>query len=339
MIDFSRICELSSEICNDITIKNNQIIARCPVCGDSQKNLKKKRLRISPYNDTFMCYCWNGGCEVKGINFYKFYSLVTGLSYNEAKKLIDNNSYNSSLIKKRLHTKKSLKEKSQKISFKKEFDLDFDKECLTITDKPINRIQERLQNHLKSFIKERFLNDYQLYIAYQGKYKSRVILPIILDNKIVYYQGRTITNAEPKYLNPDIEKEGIISNSDKFSKDKFIVITEGIIDSWMVESNQGTTFLGSHVNDEFLEKLFYLTDKGIIIVWDNLLIDKAAKEEIENFIEESSFKKRVKYFFPSFKNFKDLNDLRILKPSLNIYDYVMKNSYSYYNTLIKLKLL
>jgi hypothetical protein len=339
MIEFSRVYELTSEICDNITIKDNKIITRCPICGDSQKTQKKKRLRISPYNNTWMCYCWNGGCEVKGLNFYSFYSLATGLSYSEAKTFIDNNTYNSSLLKKKLKKPKKKEKQSVSIEYNKEFDIDFKNECITLDDKPNGILQDRLYNALQQFIKDRYIPDYKLYVAFDGKYKGRIIIPIIINNKIVYYQGRAVTDIEPKYLNPEIEKESIISNSDKFNKEKSIILTEGIIDSWMIEDNQGTTFLGSHVNDCFLEKLFKMTDKDVIIVWDNLLIDKAAQEEIENFFDNSIYKKRVKYFLPSLKNFKDLNDLKILKPSLNMYDYVIKNSYSYYNTVIKLKLL
>jgi hypothetical protein len=143
---------------------------------------------------------------------------------------------------------------------------------------------------------------------------------------------------DPKYLNPVVDKSSIIMNRDKFDKSKFIILTEGIIDAWMVEENQGTSVLGAYFDDDFIEQVISMTDKGVILCFDNPLIDTSGREVLTQFIDESDYRHKVKYFLPDRKDFKDLNDLRSVYDG-NIYDYVTKNSFGGLNVKVKLSLL
>lgn len=342
MLDFYRALEVSNEICDGVTTKGEGIVARCPVCGDSSKSKRIKRLHIDWYSryDTWVVTCFNGGCPFRSGDIYSLYSAVKGCTYGEAKKYINQEVYEPSTIKKRLKTKIrpiEVKEKTQQ-----DFDIDFETECLTIHSIPDGVIQTRLQVALKKFISDRCLFSQQdhIYVAHSGKYKCRIIIPIRVGGEIVYFQGRAILDSmEHKYLNPEVDKDTIILNSDNFDKDKMIVLTEGTIDAWMVDYNQGTPFLGSFVNDGFLDELYKHTDKGIIIAWDNPFIDNAGKDELMKFINGSRYSKKIKYFLMPHKDCKDLNDLKIKHPEVNdIYEFVVKNSFSYYNTIIKLRI-
>ncbi len=343
MLEFYRVLEVSNEICDGVTTKGDHITARCPVCGDSAKSKRVKRLHIDWYHkyDTWVVTCYNGGCPFRSGDIYSLYSACKGIPYKESKKYINQEIYDTKSIKKRLKPKiRPIQSKEEKPD--QSFDIDFDTECLKLSDKPEGRVQERLYVALQSFILDRCLTDYQdiIYVAHSGKYKARFIIPIIIDGKIVYYQGRAVVpSIEPKYLNPEVDKDVIILNSDKFSKDKSIILAEGTLDAWMVNYNQGTSFLGSFINDDFIESLLSYTDEGLIIAWDNPFIDKAGKDELIKFIEESKYAKKVKYFLMPYKDCKDLNDLKIKHPEVdNVYDYIVKHSFSYYNTLIKLRL-
>ncbi len=339
MLDEFRVQQILGELGADYINQNGSFKCKCFICGDSKKHKRVKRLKISPYKDTWVAYCWNGGCDVKGMSFYSLYSQATGMGYTEAKRYINNDKYNTNKIKIKLKPPKKIKT----VDLHKEdqqFDIDLHDECLNLDSTPDGRIQERLYAALQQFTASRYLHDIPLSIAHSGKYKGRVIIPVIINDELVYYQGRAIIDSmEPKYFNPEVDKEGIIMNSDHFSKDKYIILTEGIVDAYMVDYNQGCPFLGSFVNDKFIDELLKYTDKGIIIAWDNPFIDKAGKEEIEKFIKGSKYSKNVKYFLAARRDFKDLNDLKILEPKLNIYDYVVNNSYSYINTTIKMKLI
>lgn len=338
MLEEYRVSEILTELGIDYIERNGYFKCKCPICGDSKKSNRTKRLKISWYNkyNTWLGYCWNGGCECKGYDIYTIYSTLKGVSYNEAKKYINDESYDTQRIKTRLKKKKRILKKEE--VYNQKFDINFDTECVFVDTVTDSTIEQRYIDHLKNFIKTRYI-PVRCCIAHSGKYKGRIVIPVIIDGKITYYQGRSILDSiQPKYLNPDVDKTSIIVNSDRFDKSKSIIVSEGLLDSYMVENNQGTSFLGAYASDEFIERLFKYTDEDIIIAWDNPFIDKAGKQELIKFIERSKYGKKVKYFLMPYKNCKDLNDLKIKYPNLNIYDFVMSNSYGHYNVLIKLLL-
>jgi hypothetical protein len=342
MINEGRVEELLSEISPSVSRKNNKMgfICRCPVCGDSQKSERIRRLHVDFYHkyDDWICKCYNGGCEITdSTNFISLYAKVKGLSYKQAKKIINNEIFDVQKAKERLSKKTIIKEEY------KEPDITFllSDEWLSVDSEPKDRFQERFIHALDLFIKERYIPiNYKIFVAYDGEYKGRVIIPIFIDGELKYFQGRALFDIiEPKYKNPDVDKELIISNSDKFDRNKNIVVTEGLIDSWMVEDHQGTSCLGSFFSDELIKQLYEYTDKDIILCFDNPLIDKAGFKEISKFIKKSKYKNKVKYFFVNDSTFKDLNELRIQRPDLCIYDFIQDHSYSLYSLKAKLKLL
>ena len=338
-IDISRIEDILIELGVDYQRVKDYFKCKCIVCGDSKKNDRIKRLKISYYSkyDEWMCYCWNGGCDCKGISIIALYAKVKGLSYKQAKKIINNEIFDVQKAKERLLKKSIIKEEYN------EPDVTFSilNEWLSVDSEPKDRFQERFIHALTIFIKERYLPiDYKVFVAYDGDYKGRIIIPIFIDNELKYFQGRALFDIiEPKYKNPDVDKELIISNSDKFDKNKNIIVTEGLIDSWMVEDHQGTSCLGSFFSDELIKQLYDYTEKDVILCFDNPLIDKAGFKEISKFIKRSKYNNKVKYFFTDDDSFKDLNELRIQQPNLHIYNYIINHSYSLYSLKAKLKLL
>jgi len=339
MLDSNRVHEVLSEICNSISPKRNGgYKCRCPICGDSEKNLNMKRLHVDWYQkyEKWMGYCYNGGCECRGMDIYSLYSHVKGISFGQAKGYIDQSVYDTEEIKKRLFTKTcsvsaSIDEKDQHL------DIDIERECLSLNDVTTDRIYNRYLDALREFVSSRKIPN-ECFVAHSGRYKSRIIVPIYEDGKLVYFQGRAIDKSmEPKYLNPVVDKSGIIMNIKKFDRNKSIVITEGILDAWMVEDNQGTSVLGAHFDDDIIAKLLKLTDRDVILCFDNPYIDTAGREEIKKFIDTSVFKNKVRYFLPDRKDFKDLNELRLIYDG-SIYDYVVDNSFSLLNIVVKLSL-
>lgn len=299
------------------------------------------------YND-WVCKCYNGGCELtKSTNIIKLYSLAKGIEYREAKKYINNDVYDSDKLKNKIKKKKEYKSPTNDINTS-DIDMSFgvikrSKYWLSRNDANKCRNDRFKKRYIKELLKFRIdrciPKEYELYVAYDGDYKNRIIIPIIIDNEIRYFQGRSIfDHITPKYDNPEIDKSGIILNSDKFNRKKSIIITEGIIDAFMVEDNQGTACLGSYFSDEFIKKIISYTDGNVIICFDNPFIDKAGYEEMKRFIKESKYKHIVRYFIPDSTKFKDLNELKIQNPKINIYNYVLLNSYQEYAALAKIKI-
>lgn len=342
MIDNTRVYEILTEICESVTIKNtgNGFRCRCPVCGDSKKSNRIQRLHVDYYNkyNDYIAKCWNGGCPLTGsTNIISLYAMVKGISYKESKKIIDNEIYDTDKIKKRLSKKK----KTTTVDQIENKDIVLPDHIISIDDKPKDRFQKRYQDELKKFLSTRMIpKDKICYVAYDGDYKGRVIIPIYKNKKLKYFQGRSLFDIiQPKYKNPKIDKTGTIINSDKFNKDLSLIVTEGILDCWTVENNQGTACLGSYFNDDLIAKLYQYTNKDVILCFDNIFIDKAGMNELKKFIHESKYKNKVKYLLPDSNKYKDLNELHTTHKDINIYDYCVLNSYNLYKLKTKLKLL
>ena len=164
-----------------------------------------------------------------------------------------------------------------------------------------------------------------------------VLLPIYDGNDIVYFQGRLLENDDDsvKYKNPTLQKESIILNKGKFDRNKYIVITEGIIDALQI-GDQGTSCLGATISNEFIEELLTFTDMGVIIALDN---DERGKKEMVKFIKTNKYASNVRYFlFPNKYNCKDFGEL-VNKYSVDsLYEMIIENSLSNFEALMKLKM-
>ena len=121
-------------------------------------------------------------------------------------------------------------------------------------------------------------------------------------------------------------------NRDHFSRDKYIILTEGIIDAAMIEDRQGTCCLGATPSDEIFRSLFSLTNKGVILALDNPNMDESGKKELQKIIKNSKYGKMIKYFIMPGTEIKDINQLKIKNPDKNIYDFILNNSFSHFKT-------
>jgi hypothetical protein len=338
MLDGNRVEEIVAEICESYVRKRNGngFNARCPVCGDSQKSKRIRRLHVDWYQryESWVCTCYNGGCPFRSGNIYSLYSTVTGQSYSDTKKYINQEVYNTDEIKRRLANKKiapPVEDTGDQV-----LDLDMN-DCLSFRDNPDDKVEIRHVVALQQFMLKRHIRK-PCFVAFKGRYKGRFIIPIYINKKMVYFQGRAMLSIiDPKYLNPVVDKSSICMNIDNISRDMSIVVTEGIIDAWMVEDNQGTSVLGAHFDDEKIGRLLTMTDKDVILCFDNPLIDNSGREEILKFIAHSRFKDKVKFFLPKRTDFKDLNDLRSIIKG-NMYNYIIDNSFSSLNVKVKLSL-
>lgn len=313
--------------------RGNGYIARCPICGDSKKNPNMRRLNIDfyPRYDEWIYKCYNGGCPENSGNIQSLYARVMGVTWKESNEILsETKKYDSDELKDKLDGRKKFKDIQDKVGT---LDLDLN-DCITLDMIPCGRIQKNYYTSLKTFLANRRIPlRYNVMVAYRGRYKNRFILPVYEENQLVYFQGRAIhSNMLPKYLNPVVIKENIILNKNNFNYDKHIIITEGLIDAWMVESNQGTSCIGGSVSDEFIGKLLTLSKKEIIVALDNPKIDKSGYNNYKKLLK-SRYGQQIKYFFMPNVVDKDLNDVRIKKGNkFDIYNFVIKNSFNSFKT-------
>ncbi len=307
--------------------RGTHFLARCPLCGDSKKNKFKKRFNLD-YNDGVPGWnCFN--CDEHG-NFYEIYSRMSGISYDDAVDRLKNrkwergNQEDKDQVKNRLEKKKVEKQKTEFENYNW---------LLEHCENPPSRYQAALEK----FREDRKIPPLStLYICHQGRYRNRIIIPIIENGDIVYFQARRIpkTKIVPKYDNPASPKEIIILNYSVFDPDKYIVVPEGIIDAWMV-GNQGTTCLGKYISKEFLDKLFLKTKKGVIVALDN---DDEGRKALYKFMNENKLAQRVKYFFhpPQFTDYDDINSIVRGNSIENVYEMITQNSVNFSTAYTKL---
>jgi DNA primase len=332
MIKEYRITEMLYEKCEKVSIEKNKWNCRCPLCGDSTTKPNVKRFYINYYSkyDTYMYKCYRCG---ESNNVYILCSLLYNISYNEAKNFLDDKIFNSDNIKKCIKKEHNIiKEKN----INTKLDINLKKETYSIDDKPLSSVGKKFIIKLKNFIKERKITE-KCFIAHDGKYKSRIIIPVINNNNLEYFQGRALYNSiEPKYLNPSVEKTSIIYHKNVINYNKDIFITEGLLDAMSV-GNQCTCTLGADLSDKKLNILLPMTKKSIIYCADN---DNPGMNTIKKILKKSKYKKILKFFFmpEKFSHIKDMNKLIQEYNIKNIENFIIENSFSYFRTKILMKI-
>jgi DNA primase len=324
MISLEIVSEFVYNNCENVSVSKNgtHFLARCPLCGDSKKNERKRRFNLDYNNGNPIYHCFN--CDASG-SFLELYSNLNNILINEAKKQLDE--YNPNYLIQRLS-----KRKKDKIVKEIEYE-DHSyvlKDCISEDENGDSEFLENIKNILKNFKVSRGMpRDFKVFYAYQGNYSNRIILPLYDKNGLMYYfQGRAVNDSiVPKYKNPTLMKGNVIFNEHKFDRKKSIIAVEGLLDALSV-GNQGTAYLGSSITDEFIEKLMKLTDEDIIISVDN---DEAGYKSLKKFIKKSIYSKNVKYFiFPDgYNDCDDINRLVTKYKIKDIYNLIVENSMSY----------
>lgn len=321
-----------------VTNNGTHFLSRCILCGDSKKNLYKKRFNLDWNNGVPGWHCFN--CGRQG-NFIEIYSIVKGISYDDAKAEIFK--YDKESVKRQMKKYKNRPETSNK----KRIDYDdftwIKNKCYERLDsipENLGILENKYLRELEKFYESRKIPfKYKLFICHSGRYKNRIIIPIFSKEKrIIYFQARRILGStiEPKYDNPVAPKELCILNRHLFDRNKSIIVHEGLIDAFMV-GNQGTSCLGKEISEELIKELLKLTDKDIIIALDN---DSEAYKSLAKFMKKNKYANKVKYFlYPKeFERFDDINKIvRDSEEVLDVYELILENSVSYSSAFVKLK--
>jgi DNA primase len=104
------------------------------------------------------------------------------------------------------------------------------------------------------------------HFSLDPKFLNRVILPCSRDDKIIFWQARTIlADVKPRYLSPSVNKDAVLWGYDFLWGDqsKPLFITEGIFDA---ASINGVALLGSTLNESKLQILNRCRRRKIVVV-------------------------------------------------------------------------
>ena len=125
---------------------------------------------------------------------------------------------------------------------------------------------------------------YRLGYCGLGKYKWRIIIPIMEDGQAVYFTSRAfLPGVEPKHLHPSREecggigKEEIVFNAERALKTGQVVVTEGIFDSIRV-GKDGVAIFGTVLSDM---QILRIQDANRFYV----MLDQDAEDKAEHLAE------------------------------------------------------
>jgi len=340
MISLDKVTEFMYQHFESVTTskRGDHFLAKCVLCGDSKTNSRKRRFNLDYNNGKPMYHCFN--CNESG-SFIDIYALMNGLSKEEAYDELY--SYDSDDLKRRLQKHNEIIDWVKKYT-----DTDcnwIEDDCVSLSKKIDGYVQNKYVEVLEKFYKDRLISEKnKIFIAYKGDYKGRIIIPVYDKNKsIIYFQARRIpgSNILPKYKNPVVEKQNVILNEDKFKNNKPVVIVEGLIDAFSI-GTQGTSCLGKEISENFIKNILKYTNKPIVC-FDN---DESGYKSLITFMlgkkdkkkKPNKYSKIVNYFiFPDeYIKYKDINNIRVGDRKVNIYEMILKNSFSYSTAYTKI---
>ena len=138
-----------------------------------------------------------------------------------------------------------------------------------------------LQDSLINYLLKRRMDPLKFFFSLDAQHLRRVIIPFWRNDKLIYWQSRTIDrDVKPRYKNCSAAKDAIIYGYDRlFSYDEGpLFTTEGVFDA---ESIEGICILGSSLN-EAKKELLHKTKRRIIFVIDRDQVGGALGEEVIN---------------------------------------------------------
>ena len=163
------------------------------------------------------------------------------------------------------------------------------------------------------FIKSRFLDSFDFYLAKEGFYKDRLIIPFFDgDKNLFYFQARSLKGQEPKYLNCKRLKSSTVLYPYDYASQKPLYITEGVFDclSLQLVGRNATTTLSCYTSKEQMQQLRHYQGP-LVCAFDN---DNPGREGAEKFMRLARKYKRTDLYSVSPNTpYKDWNEILVKK--------------------------
>jgi len=229
---------------SNVTESSEYYNFRCHICGDSKKSKYKKRAYILTKRTPWQYFCHNCGYKKPVYLWMKEFFPTNYKDYiSETLRLKDNN----------------VEPKVQPIQFK-QTKVKLDEQEHTRHFIPILKGSNILFDKAIKLCKSRRIPEviwHKWFVAVDGMYKNRLIIPFYDDKgKIYYYQGRRLDDRmEPKYLSRPGSNHNNIYNYYTVDYNKPVIILEGPIDSVFVDNSIAVT--GVKMNDPKLDIFKY----------------------------------------------------------------------------------
>ena len=287
---------------------------RCPLCGDSQKNLYKARGYLFNKKNSLIFKCHN--CGIGGSLKFLLDKLDPTLSRQYS---FENYKEEKGEPVQQEKVPIFRKPVFSKIDAPRLTDLEPDHPAVKFCDVrmlPKERYRDLyFANCFKSWVSK-----YDVDLAARLKENDpRIIIPFFdKEKKLIAAQGRSLENNTLRYFTIKIDKTSIkIFGLDKIKDDELIYIVEGPFDSMFLPNC--LAMAGSDLDDA---SMFYA--KNVVFVYDN----EPRNKEIVFKIEKSIKKGFAVCIWPDTVKFKDINDMVIGEIDiLEIINIINMNTY------------
>lgn len=254
----------------DVIHKGDVYNFRCAICNDSKKNKNKKRGYLLYWKDRWIYKCHNCGVKLNAEKWLKEYHPVHYREY--IKDILSNTSTESQ------------NSSSVAVCRKSSVNPQSDEKNATASFKSILKGDTDIFDKAKQFCSDRLINPdiwNKWYVSTKGVYGGRIIIPFLdNNNKIYFYQARTLYKQEPKYLNRVGDKQ--IYNIYNVDKTQPIQVCEGPIDSLFLDNS--IAILGCSISNNTFN-----TIKGLGNIYWLFDFDKAGLESSREYITKGEY--------------------------------------------------
>ena len=151
-----------------------------------------------------------------------------------------------------------------------------------------------------------------------GPLFGRLIIPFILEDKVIYYQARTLFNDKIKYLNPSSKDCGVKSSDILYpynTQKDYLFIVEGPLDAITLQSIgvNATSLQGSSISQEQLRVLKIDKHMKFVLSMDNDKPGRVAEASlVPKLLKVGIEPERILTCHPSLE-YKDWNDMFTLE--------------------------
>jgi hypothetical protein len=330
------------------------IVARCPICGDSQKNKRSKRLHLYIKNNETRINCFNSGCECTNKSTYGFLkSFYPNFLENYKRENFiqnlsnlsgSNNSESTDVFANITNKKEPSQETNNNFGsidswFPEDTDYKVQKEHKPVITHNLFDYFENILEHEEAiaYLLKRgfnyFNSKFEWYFGIQDlqigdklyKLTNAIIIPLYYDDEMYGFYSRNIYSKDFFTYMPEQNIGYKIFNWFQIDKEKECYIFEGIFDALSMKEDNVIALMGAKIPEERLKEL-----KNPVFVLDN---DKTG---ILNSIEYAKKGYKV-YIQPDIYKEKDMNELMINHPELDVSKMIKENLYTGISAEIRLK--
>lgn len=257
--------------------RDNVFTCRCPFCGDSQKDLKKKRGYIYSLNNSLRYFCHN--CAANH-SFYNFIELIDPFLFDQYRVELFKEKYGTTYIQKqkpeevfeppKIDIAKQLKERKSLESI-------FYSICTPISDLPpdnpavkyfnerkIPKIQSSRVFYIDDTLKLKKL-DPNLDIKFG---EERLVLPFFdKNNKLLGLTCRSLNKkSKLRYMMVNLTDATQVFGLDKINPSKTIYAVEGPIDSLFLPNSIAVSGTAFGKIDSILKELNIAPDQVVLVI-------------------------------------------------------------------------